>query len=68
MWIHGIYNHSWSSAPLKEEYSKNERYFSTQTSDVTCDYRLREKYTVANNEKSSTYNKLIIFGHLCAHL
>ena len=42
--------HSWSGAPLKEEQSKKERYFSTQTIDVTCDYRCSEKYTVANNE------------------
>jgi len=36
--------------PLKEEQSMKERYFSAHTSDVTCDYKLSEKYTVANNE------------------
>jgi len=35
---------------LKEEHLKKESYFSAQTSDVTCDYRRSEKYTVANNE------------------
>ena len=46
MWI----VHSWIGVSLKEEQSKKERYFSAQTSDVTCDYRHSEKYTVANNE------------------
>ena len=37
--------HSWNDVPLKEEPSKKERYFSAQTSDVTCDYRCSEKYS-----------------------